>query len=253
MSTGSKIDPEPFFPFLFLVFLVVEAIEFSRPVGDVGFELAGIFEEVHGKEFLSEVTPVEFDVEDGFVEVLELPEGKLLGQEAKAEGVFLNPFLKPYVAGIEDLPVVEGHFGEGGYTVPVQFVCQDLQLMVFDIDQGAIGDGDDAGGGVAAGFAKGFYLFEVDIIHACTFPEDAIGRLIEVFVVVDEVSQQAPFVVVLLEVGFDEQDFQFVVVETKNDAVHGYPDNTFALQLFQDGLDIFLRVGAVFGQNVFVR
>jgi hypothetical protein len=134
-QNGSKINAEPFLPFLLLVFLVVEAVQFARAVGDVSLEFAGIFEQFHRKEFLPEVTPIEFDIEDGFIEVLQFPEGKLLWEEAEAQWVLLDTFLKPDVADVEDFPVVEGHFGEGGHAMPVQFIGEDLQLMVFNIDQ----------------------------------------------------------------------------------------------------------------------
>jgi hypothetical protein len=126
-------------------------------------------------------------------------------------------------------------------------------LVVLDIDEGAISNGDDARSRVTAGLTKGFYLFKIYVVHACPFPEDPIGCLVEVFVVVDEVTEEAPFVLVLLEVRLDEEDFQFVVIESKNDTVHRYPDNAFALQLFEDGLDILLDTGGVFGCSALTR
>ena len=125
-SKSSKIDAKPLLPFLFLIFLIIEAVKLAGPVGDVGLELASVFEQVHGKELFAEVAPVKLDVEDGFVEVLQLAERKFFGQEAKAEGVFLDAFLEPGIADIEDLPVVKGHFGESSYSVPMKFVGKDL-------------------------------------------------------------------------------------------------------------------------------
>jgi len=88
-------------------------------MGDVGLELTGIFQQVHGEEFLPEIAPVELDIEDGLIEVLQFAQGELFWQEAEAEGMFLDPFLEPFVTGVEYLPVVEGHIGERRHAVPV--------------------------------------------------------------------------------------------------------------------------------------
>ena len=96
-----KINSEPFPPLFFLVFLIIEPVQFTGTVGDVGFQFAGIFEEVHGEEFLTEIAPVELDIEDGLIEVLQFPQREFFRQEAEAEGMFLDSFLEPFVADVE--------------------------------------------------------------------------------------------------------------------------------------------------------
>src|ERR1700754_2541902 len=68
--TDLKIDPEPFLPLFFLVFIVVELIQLPGPVRHVCLQLAGVFEQLHGKELLPEIAPVKLYVEDGLVEIL---------------------------------------------------------------------------------------------------------------------------------------------------------------------------------------
>src|SRR6185437_11003805 len=104
-----EISPEPLLSFLFLVFVVTELVKLSRPMRDIGLELTGIFEKVHGKEFLPEIAPVQLDVEDGLIKILQFPKGEFLGQQAKPKGMFLYPFLQPSVAYVQDLAVIEGH------------------------------------------------------------------------------------------------------------------------------------------------
>ncbi len=220
---------------------------------DVGFQLTGIFQQVHGEEFLPEIAPVELDIEDGLVEVLQFPQGEFFRQEAEAKGMFLDPFLEPFIAGVEYLPVIESHIGECRDAMPVQFVGQDLQLMVFDIDQRAIGDGDDPGGGVTTRLTESFNLFEIYVVHPCTLAEDTVGCLVQIFMVIDQVAQQAPFILVFFEIRFDQQYLQFIVIETEDDTVDGNADNTIALQFFQNGLDVFLTGSMIYRQRAFIR
>lgn len=131
----SKVNPKPFLPFLFLVFVVVEPVEFAGAVRNIGLQFAGIFQQAHREEFLPEVAAVELDIQDGLIEVLQFTERELLGQKAEAQRMFLDPFLQPFVADIEDLPVVEGHIRKRGDPVPMQFIVKDLQFMMFDIYQ----------------------------------------------------------------------------------------------------------------------
>ena len=93
---------------------------------NIRLQLACVFQQVHRKKLLSEVASVELYIQDGLIEILQLPQGELFWQKAKAEGVFLDPFLQPLVAYVEDPAVVESHFGQGGHPMPVQLIVRDL-------------------------------------------------------------------------------------------------------------------------------
>lgn len=49
------------------VFLVIELVEFARAVWYIVFEFVRVFQYIHRKEFLSEVSPVQLDPEDRLV------------------------------------------------------------------------------------------------------------------------------------------------------------------------------------------
>src|SRR5882757_5479399 len=102
---------------------------------------------------------------------------------------------------------------------------------MLDIDKGAICDGDDTGSRMPANISKRLYLLQVYIVHACTLFQDSVCGLVQVFMIIDEVSQERPFVIEFFQVGFDEQYLQFIVVKTKNDTIDGNPDDAIAFQL----------------------
>src|ERR1700735_4133720 len=116
---------------------------------------------------------------------------------------------------------------------------------MFYIDKGAIGNGHDAGGGVAANLSESFYLFEVYIVHACAFAEDAVGGFIEVFVVADKVTKQGPLVLKFFEVTFYQQHFELIVIETKDDTVDRDAYDPVVFQLLEDRFYIFLTGGSI--------
>ena len=91
-------------------------------MGDIRLQFAGVLQEIHGKELFAKVAPVQLYIQDGLVKVLQFPQGEFFGKQAKAKGMFLDALLLPAIADVQDLAVVESHFGKRCHPMPVQFV-----------------------------------------------------------------------------------------------------------------------------------
>lgn len=55
------------------------AVEFTRPVGNIGFHLIQVFHPIFKHDLFPEVPPVEVNVQDGLIQFLKQAEGEFLG------------------------------------------------------------------------------------------------------------------------------------------------------------------------------
>ena len=58
--------------------------------------------------------------------------------------------------------------------------------------------------------------------------------------VVDQIAQQGPFIIKFFQIGFDQQHFQLIFIESEYDAVDGNTDDPIVFQLFEDRPDVYL-------------
>src|SRR2546426_1118608 len=73
------------------VLLLVEPVEARGSMGHVLLDLVQLLEHAHGQELLAEVPLVEARLEHGLVEVLELGERELGGQQLEADRLVARP------------------------------------------------------------------------------------------------------------------------------------------------------------------
>src|SRR5262249_22468772 len=90
------------------VLLPIEPVELRGPVGDVLLHLVEIHEQIHGEDLLAEVALVERPLEDRLVDLLELRERELRGQELEPDGLVAHLSLEPRERSVRDLGVIEG-------------------------------------------------------------------------------------------------------------------------------------------------
>ena len=68
--------------------------------------------------------------------------------------------------------------------------------------------------------------------------------LIQIFMIVHKIAKQRPLVLELFKVRFYQQDFQLIVIETKDHTVDRDTDDPIVLELSQDHFDILLTAGS---------
>jgi hypothetical protein len=75
----SKVYTTPL-PFRAFIFLKVELVQPAGAVRHIIFIFTGVDQQVHRKELLAEITPVQFNVENSLIEVLQFAQGEFIGQ-----------------------------------------------------------------------------------------------------------------------------------------------------------------------------
>ncbi len=127
VRVASEIEAHEFAAFFGLILYVIKLVQFARPVWHIEFQLMGIFQHIHGKEFFPEISSVQFYSKNGFIKVLQFPQGKFLGKKAETQGMFLHPFLQPFMTDIQYLLMVKCHIHIRTELMPVQFIVVFLQ------------------------------------------------------------------------------------------------------------------------------
>lgn len=77
-TVGLKVKRKPRIDEVAVSFGVV-LVQFGRAMGDTGLLQPCIGDEIHGKDFLPEISYVEFGFQNRFVQTLQLCEGEMLG------------------------------------------------------------------------------------------------------------------------------------------------------------------------------
>ena len=95
-----------------------------------------------------------------------------------------------------------------------------MVVVVLDIDQRIVGDGDDALTWVAVDITKGTYLPHKEIPQSGELVEYAVGCIVNALVAADETSVEAPFATTGIHLSTANQDLQFPFIETEDDAVY---------------------------------
>ena len=208
---------------LFFVGFAVEAVEAGGAVGDVLFDLVGLFEDFEFEQFFAEVAFVEGLAEDALVEALQLGEGEFAGKEFESDGGVAEFGANAFLGGGEDFGVVEGEVGEviEGKPSGLVGVGGGGGRVFAEVDEGVVRDGDDVLAGVALGLAEAVKLLEVDLFEAGFFFEFASGAGFEVFADAHEAAGESPLALEGGEASLDEEDFEIILVEPEDHAVGG--------------------------------
>src|SRR6478672_1945978 len=107
--------------------------------------------------------------------------------------MFLYPLLQPSITGIENLLVIECQVNHILYIVPVQFIIEDVQLMMLYVYEGTIGNRYNTPGGMPAHIPESMDLFKVHIRQAGTLFKYPVGRTVKILIFFHQVTKQRPF------------------------------------------------------------
>lgn len=180
-------------------------------------------EETKSEHLLAEVPLVERGAEDDLVEVLQLREGELLGQQFEPDGLIPDLGSKPGVGGGKDARMVEGKWRGGSYREPLCRSgirsCPDQGVR--QLDECEIGDADDPFPRVTVEVAEGEQLFEEDVLEAGFPGQFPSGGVIDRLVDPDEPARQGPSV---SEGGLgtsDAEHLEVAFIEAEHHAVDG--------------------------------
>ena len=90
-----------------LVFAAIESIQTCSAVRDVCFPLVEFYEQIHPENLLSKIAFIEWASENCFVEMLQLPQRKLLGKQLEADRLVTNFAAQPFRSEVEDVLVIK--------------------------------------------------------------------------------------------------------------------------------------------------
>lgn len=181
---------------------------------------------------VGEVAAVEFYLEDGFVQVLELGQGENLGEEFKSHGLEMDVLLETGECHAEDFVVVEGQVRDVGPAEPFGFFRIGARFDLGEFDKGVVRDGDHAFARVAPYITEGADFLEIldrkfEPGFLLQFPEGRVGNGF-VFLNVQESAGQRPFAGISCSARFalfaalDQEHLELLAVVSEDHGVSRY-------------------------------
>ena len=121
--------------------------------------------------------------------------------------------------------MVRVELGQFGEVYPLQtMLFEQVLVVVFHIDECAIGHRDDSFAWVAVDFAEGSHLPHVELFQSCQIEQHAVGSFVEAFVGTDKSSVERPFAAPWVHLPAADEQLELVLVESKHDAIDRDPD-----------------------------
>lgn len=150
-----------------------------------------LLDERHLVDALAEIALVEFLVQNGFVERLQLCEREEFRQQLESHGTVGNVFPQELEGSLDHAVVVKEQLWERFHILPV---CRMLMIEFFidlvNVEQRHVSHGDDAVSGVAVYTAEGADLSHIDTFKSCEFLEDTTGCIVQIFLGLDKPTHQ---------------------------------------------------------------
>ena len=201
----------------------IESVEAGRSSGDVLFDFVGFGEDAELVDLFAEVAFVERLFEDEFVEVLELGKGEFFGKKFEADGLIADFSAKAFARHLENVGMVKGEGREVVEREPggVSSIGGGGRRVLDEIDESVIGDGDNVLAGIAVRSADSGELFEENVFESGFLFELPAGAVIDVFADPNESSGESPFIFEGRKGALNEEDFQVILIESKDDAICG--------------------------------
>ena len=205
----------------------LKGVEAGGAVGSDAPALIQLTDQSLCEDPFAKVTLIDRPLQDDLIDALQLGEGKLGGEELIPDRRPFDLVAQPPDGILKDPLVVKGEAGtktwiEDGVPGGIGCVRSGVNALPVRVDEGEVGDADDAPSRIPPRFSEGVELLEVDLGYADLLTQFAGGGLVERFIDLDEAPGQCPLAEKGLRSPTNQENLQGIFRDREDDQIDGH-------------------------------